>query len=71
MMKSVDLNGQLDILRIIDPSVDIEKLKKTIIQIPRSQPIDEHKFKQVRLVNWSAVSWTKIFYVCNNYVHNN
>ena len=47
MMQTVDLNGQLDIIRIIDPSVDIEQLKKAIIKIPLHQPIDDFKFNKV------------------------
>lgn len=46
-MQTVDLNGQLDIIRIIDPSVDIEQLKKAIIKIPLHQPIDDFKFNKV------------------------
>jgi len=47
MMKNVDLNGQLDILRILDPSVDIDQIRKTIVQIPNYQIIDEYKFDKV------------------------
>ena len=46
-MKNVDLNGQLDILRILDPSVDIDQIRKTIVQIPNCQIIDEYKFDKV------------------------
>jgi len=48
MMQTVDLNGQLDIIRIIDPSVDIEQLKKAIIKIPLHQPIDDFKFNKIK-----------------------
>ena len=48
MMKNVDLNGQLDILRIIDPSVDIEQLRKAIIKIPKNHAIDQYTFSKVR-----------------------
>ena len=47
MMQTVDLNGQLDIIRIIDPSVDIEQLKKAIVKIPLHQPIDDFTFNKV------------------------
>lgn len=47
MMKNVDLNGQLDILRIIDPSVDIEQLRKAIIKIPKNHAIDQYTFSKV------------------------
>ena len=50
MMQTVDLNGQLDIIRIIDPSVDIEQLKKAIIKIPLHQPIDDLKFNKVKYI---------------------
>lgn len=46
-MKNVDLNGQLDILRIIDPSVDIEQLRKAIIKIPKNHAIDQYTFSKV------------------------
>lgn len=49
MMKNVDLNGQLDILRIIDPSVDIEQLRKAIIKIPKNHAIDQYTFSKVHL----------------------
>ena len=49
MMQTVDLNGQLDIIRIIDPSVDIEQLKKAIVKIPLHQPIDDFTFNKVSL----------------------
>jgi len=48
MMKNVDLNGQLDILRIIDPSVDIEQLRKAIIKIPKNHAIDQYTFSKIQ-----------------------
>ena len=54
MMKNVDLNGQLDILRIIDPSVDIEQLRKAIIKIPKNHAIDQYTFSKVILIKYSS-----------------
>ena len=55
MMKNVDLNGQLDILRIIDPSVDIEQLRKAIIKIPKNHAIDQYTFSKVIFIKYSLV----------------
>ena len=56
MMQTVDLNGQLDIIRIIDPSVDIEQLKKAIVKIPLHQPIDDFTFNKVSLFTDSGLN---------------
>ena len=52
MMKNVDLNGQLDILRILDPSIDIDQIRKSIVQLPSCQTIDEYTFEKVSEVNF-------------------
>ena len=60
-MKNVDLNGQLDILRIIDPSVDIEQLRKAIIKIPKNHAIDQYTFSKVIFIKYNKYYFNIMF----------